>query len=113
DVGDDVPSDPDNRLPTRYELGDLDLDRIHEADVVHDDADLPAIVRNRNLPLLFAERAGEFSQRAGALLEAVGERIGAVFHLFILVVCGASRPAQKASGRRVEAYVRNEASSYP
>jgi hypothetical protein len=42
-----------------------------------DDADGPAVLRNRQPPLLGGERARESGERAGALLEPLGERVRA------------------------------------
>ena len=65
-----------DRFAGRDRLCQLDLDRIDRGDVVNDDADLAAIVRDWRLPLRGCKRACEVRERRGAILEAIGKCIG-------------------------------------
>ncbi len=62
-----------NGLALGERLGQLDLYRVDTRDVMHDHADCPPILRHAGLPLRVRETARERDQRAGALLEPVGE----------------------------------------
>ena len=58
-------------------LRQLNLERVHGCDVVNHHADGAAVSRDASLPLDLGEHAGRGLERAGALLEAFGERVGA------------------------------------
>src|SRR5258705_3113242 len=75
-----------DRLSGRDLLRQLDLDRIDGGDVVNDDADFAAIVRDWRFPFRGCKRAGEIGERRGPVLEAIGKRIGSVLHCRPLVL---------------------------
>ena len=69
---------PVDRLAAGQHLRQLDLQRIHARDVMHDHADLAPVLRERGLPLGVGERARDGGERAGALLETIGEGVRAL-----------------------------------
>ncbi len=77
DVGHHVPRHALDRLPGGEQLGELDLDWIHGADVMHYDANRAAVVRDRRVPLLVGERRRQRGKRAGSLFEPFRQRVGA------------------------------------
>src|SRR5205823_7716604 len=56
-------------------LCQLDLERVHRRDVMHDDADLAPVHGNRGLPLRVCEGAGEAGKIARPLFEANGQGV--------------------------------------
>ena len=72
---DDVPGHSRHRFAFGKRLRQLNLQRVHGGDVMHDHADLPPVPGDARLPLRIGESAGEGVQRAHPLLEAFGERI--------------------------------------
>ena len=55
----------------------VNLERVHAGDVVHDDADLAAVMGDARLPLRVGEAGREGRQRLRALLEPVGQGLRA------------------------------------
>src|SRR4029077_465684 len=62
--------------------------RIHAGHVVHHDADLAPVLRNPGLPLRVRQTAREAGERAGPVLESIGEGIGTFAHCFYLWLMG-------------------------
>jgi hypothetical protein len=78
DLVDSVPGYAGYRLARGKRLGQLDFNRIHARDVMHDDADLAPILRDTSLPLRIAESACEGGKRVGPLFEASGKGLGSL-----------------------------------
>src|SRR4030095_12912372 len=65
-----------HRLAFGKQLCQLDFERVHAGDMMHDDADLAPVLGEMGLPLGVGEGAREGGKRAGSLLEAIGKGVG-------------------------------------
>ena len=77
DVVHDIPGDADDRLPGGERLRQLDFQRVHAGHVMDHYPDRAAITRNRGLPLPFRQSVREGFERAGTLLEPLGQGLRA------------------------------------
>ena len=77
DLVDCIPRHAHHRLAPGERLCQLDLERVHRRDVMHDHADLAPVLRNTGLTLRVREGAGEAGKIARALFEAGDRRDGA------------------------------------
>ena len=66
------------RLAFRDGQRELNFERVHAGDVVHDDADGAAVVWDAGLPFGVGERGREGSQGSNSVFEAVGQSSGAL-----------------------------------
>ena len=78
---DSAPGHARHRLSCGDRLRDLNLQRVHAGDVVHDDADLASVPGHACLPLGIGEATGKRCERGGALLKAFGEGVGSITHV--------------------------------
>ena len=72
---DDVPGHSRHWFAFGKRLRQLNLQRVHGGDVMHDHSDLPPVPGDARLPFLIGEGAREDTKCARTLLEAFGERI--------------------------------------
>src|SRR5262249_48921585 len=75
-----VPRDVIDDAAAGQLLRQPDLERVHAGHMMHHDADLAAVVRNRRLPVRVAQSFGERDQGGGALLEHGSESFGSTAH---------------------------------
>ena len=73
----DVPGHSLDRLALGKRLRQLDLQRVHRGDVMHDNSNLAAVAGDACLPLGVRERGCEINKRARSLFEAFGQRLRA------------------------------------
>ena len=73
-----IPRHARHRLAGGKRLRQLDLHRIHAGDVMHDDADLAAVLGERVCHSASVRALANAAERAGALFEAIGKGVGAL-----------------------------------
>ncbi len=66
---------PGQRLAVADGLRDVDLDRVDESDVVHDDAHCAAVWHAAGFPLRVRQGGGERGKRLRTLFETGGQRL--------------------------------------
>jgi hypothetical protein len=63
-------------VPVRDGQRELNLERVHAGDVMHDHTDRASVVWNASLPLGVRERGREGSEGRNSLFETIGQRVG-------------------------------------
>src|SRR6185503_21107814 len=82
DVGDDGPRHTLDRLPLAQDLRQLHLDRVHVADVVHDDADGALVAGTAGgAPFRVGKSFRERGQSGRSLLDTISQKLSTPAHV--------------------------------
>lgn len=68
--------DAGDGLAVRNGHRELNLERVHAGDMMHDDAHRAPVVWNASLPFRVGERGREGSEGLNSLFETIGQRVG-------------------------------------